>query len=101
MISFTSKADFYEKSSDLLKAIAHPIRLQIIHRLYKDESSNVTSLYKELEHPQSTVSQHLARLKSAGVISGVRNGNEVVYKLANDEMKNVFLLLIKSQNSNI
>jgi len=45
MISLTSKADFYEKSSDLLKAIAHPIRLQILHRLYKDESSNVTSLY--------------------------------------------------------
>jgi DNA-binding transcriptional ArsR family regulator len=95
MISLTSKADFYEKSS----AIAHPIRLQIIHRLYKDESSNVTSLYKELELPQSTVSQHLARLKNAGVIAGVRNGNEVVYKLANDEIESVFL--IKSQNSNI
>lgn len=101
MISLTSKMDFYEISSDLLKAIAHPIRLQIIHRLYNDKSSNVTSLYKELELPQSTVSQHLARLKNAGVIARVRNGNEVVYKFANDEIKHVFLLLIKSQNSNI
>lgn len=36
--------------------------------------------FKELELPQSTVSQHLARLKNADVIAGVRNGNEVVYK---------------------
>lgn len=71
MISLSCKADVYEKSSDLLKAIAHPNRLQIIDRL-KDGNSNVTSLYKELKLPQSTVSQHLARLKSAGVITGIR-----------------------------
>jgi DNA-binding transcriptional ArsR family regulator len=100
MISLSCNSDVYEKSSELLKAIAHPVRLQIIDRL-RDGNCNVTSLYKGLKLPQSTVSQHLARLKSAGVISGIRNGNEVTYKLANDEIKNVFLLLIKSQNSNI
>lgn len=101
MISLSCKPDVYDKSSALLKAIAHPNRLQIIDRLHKDGSSNVTSLYKELKLPQSTVSQHLARLKTAVVITGIRNGNEVTYKLANDEIKNVFLLLIKSQNLNI
>jgi DNA-binding transcriptional ArsR family regulator len=101
MISLSCTPDVYEKSSELLKAIDHPNRLQIIDRLHKDDSINVTSLYKQLKLPQSTVSQHLARLKSASVITGIRNGNEVTYKLANADIKNAFLLLIKSHNSNI
>jgi DNA-binding transcriptional ArsR family regulator len=47
MISLSCKADVYDKSSDLLKAIAHPNRLQIIDRL-KDGSCNVTSFIRVL-----------------------------------------------------
>ncbi|HAQ06924.1 MAG TPA: transcriptional regulator [Bacillus bacterium] len=101
MISLSGKTDVYEKASDLFKAIAHPIRLKIVHRLCMDDGSNVTSLYKELDLPQSTVSQHLGRLKHAGVISGVRSGNEVIYTMANEEVKNIFRILSISQNPNI
>jgi len=34
-----------------------------------------------LDIPQSTVSQHLQKLKSANIISGVRNGLEINYKI--------------------
>lgn len=101
MISLSSKEDIYEKSSELLRAIAHPVRLQIVHRLCKEDGSNVTSLYKELRLPQSTVSQHLARLKSAGVIAGKRSGNEVIYTMANEEVKQIFMILHISHNPNI
>lgn len=48
MISLSCKPDVYDKSSALLKAMAHPNRLQIIDRLHKDGSSNVTSYIRSL-----------------------------------------------------
>ena len=35
--------------------------------------------------PQSTISQHLAKLKSAGIVEGVRNGLEVNYYVINQD----------------
>ena len=34
-----------------------------------------------LEAPQSTISQHLAKMRAVGIIEGERNGLEVVYRL--------------------
>ena len=39
--------------------------------------------------PQSTVSQHLGKLKSAGIVEGRRNGTEVNYYVVNDDIKKI------------
>jgi DNA-binding transcriptional ArsR family regulator len=82
----------YIQKSDLLKAIAHPVRLCIIRGLI-NQQCNVTKMQECLNLPQSTVSQHLAKLKSAGIIEGERKGLEICYKVVNKQMKEIVELL--------
>lgn len=70
----------YEKISEILKALSHPVRLQIIEGLIKNEC-NVSEIQKILKLPQSTVSQHLRILKNAGIIKGRRDRTQVCYKV--------------------
>jgi len=65
----------YEKKADKIKAIAHPHRLCIIKGLIEG-GCNVTKIQECLSLPQSTVSQHLAKLKAAGIIDGERKGTQ-------------------------
>ena len=56
----------YKRGSELLKAIAHPARMEIIARL-KVDGCNVSEIQRNLGLPQSTVSQHLKELYNAGL----------------------------------
>lgn len=67
--------------SEILKALAHPVRLKIAYGLSKKENCNVNSIAEKLSVPQSTISQHLNILKNAGIITGYKKGVEVCYKV--------------------
>jgi len=74
----------YKDESELLKAFAHPMRLQIIELLLlglNAEGCSVNSLQKKLGIPQSTISQHLQILRNKGIIDGSKKGVEVCYKV--------------------
>lgn len=77
------------EKAELLKTIAHPVRLCILAMLIKEQESNVTDIQCCLDVPQPTVSQHLAKLKSAGILSSERNGTEIIYKIKNEEVKHI------------
>ncbi len=83
----------YEKKADKIKAIAHPHRLCIIKGLLEG-GCNVTKIQECLGLPQSTVSQHLAKLKSAGIIAGVRNGLEICYRVVDEDVINIAGILL-------
>jgi DNA-binding transcriptional ArsR family regulator len=70
--------DRFEEMGEILKAMAHPVRLQIVAGLKKD-GCNVSEIQRNLELPQSTISQHLKVLKQAGIIHGKRDGTKVCY----------------------
>ena len=72
----------YEKASEILKALAHPARLQIVIGLIKNEC-NVTEIQAKLGLPQSTISQHLRILKNSKIIIGRRESTKVCYKVIN------------------
>lgn len=74
-----------EAKADILKALAHPARLCITANLYFKGKCNVTNIQHCMEMPQSTISQHLAKLKSAGIIKGIRNGLEIEYEVVSEE----------------
>lgn len=80
--------DKIKNVAEILKALSHPTRLCIVCKLIIKEL-NVSEMQSCLVIPQSTVSQHLSILKSRGVIEGRREGSEVFYSLANDEVKDV------------
>jgi DNA-binding transcriptional ArsR family regulator len=76
----------YSNIAEILKALAHPIRLCIVKSLLDNGECNVSYMHTCLEVPQSTVSQHLQKLKAAGIIEGKRNRLEVNYKIKDQRM---------------
>lgn len=81
------------KKAELLKVIAHPMRLCILTCLMEKEC-NVTKLIEKMGLQQSTVSQHLSKLRLAGIIVGSRSGTEIQYKIVNKEIEEIILLLL-------
>jgi len=80
------------QKSELLKAVSHPIRLCIVKGLMEKES-NVTNIQECLDLPQSTVSQHLFKLKVAGIIKGKRKSLEISYRVINEDVRKIINML--------
>ena len=76
----------YTAQAALLKALSNPIRLQIVHTLLRDGCHNVTCMEQGTGMSQSCISQHLQKLRSAGVVTARRSGNEVYYSAASLEV---------------
>jgi len=79
----------------LLKALSNPIRLCIARELLYRGECNVSSMQRCLELSQTTVSQHLGRLRDLGIIKGERKGVEVFYRLVNREAAQIVKILFK------
>lgn len=79
--------------AEFLKVLAHPVRLCIVRGLLNKGECNVTFMQSCLNMPQSTISQHLQKLRSAKVIEGERNGLEINYKVIDDRVEKIIELL--------
>ncbi|MFD2673682.1 ArsR/SmtB family transcription factor [Marinicrinis sediminis] len=88
----------YEQTAEWLKLMAHPIRLCILHGLSEKTSCNVSYMQQCLQVPQPTISQHLQKLKSAGLIQAERNGLEMHYRLASEEVRGLLLQLFHTSS---
>lgn len=78
-----------EHVAEVLKAVAHPIRLQIVD-LLEDGEMCVGDIVKALGGKQAITSQQLNMMKDKGVLSSRRDGAKVYYCIEN---KNVIKLL--------
>ena len=87
----------FEKKAEKLKALAHPQRLCIVKGLIENKC-NVTKIQECMNLPQSTVSQHLAKLKAAGIIEGKREGLEVCYRVVDDEVISILNIILKNNS---
>jgi DNA-binding transcriptional ArsR family regulator len=79
----------FDEASEILKALAHPVRLCIVKGLLKKGHCNVGYMQECLELPQSTVSQHLQKLRNFGIVKTERNGLEVNYTIADERVKRI------------
>lgn len=84
----------YNGKSEILKALAHPVRLCIVKGLIENQC-NVTRMQECLNLPQSTISQHLGKLKAAGIIEGERSGLEICYKVINEDVEKIMKVLFQ------
>jgi len=75
------------------KALGHPARIAIVELLQAKDSCICDTIVNELPLSQSTVSQHLKELKSAGLIEGEVDGPRVCYCLKLKEWKKVKIFL--------
>jgi ArsR family transcriptional regulator len=65
----------------IAKALSHPARVQILAILAEEKTCICGDIVGKLPLSQSTVSQHLSELKSAGLIKGTIDGPKVCYCL--------------------
>jgi DNA-binding transcriptional ArsR family regulator len=78
----------YREGAELLKALAHPGRLQILHEL-ADGDRCVHELVELLGLPQPTISQHLKTLRGARLVNSTRVGRENRYTLADQHVTDI------------
>lgn len=76
----------FERQAVICKAFAHPTRLHLLDLLGHGERG-VGELQDSLGITKANISQHLAILKSAGVVVTRRNGKQVFASLAIPEVK--------------
>ena len=76
----------YTSTAELLKVLAHPVRLCILKGLIEKGECNVGHMQACLNVPQSTTSQHLQKLRAAGIVEAKRNGLEMNYKVCNAQV---------------
>jgi ArsR family transcriptional regulator len=83
---------FYCIHSDLCKTLANPKRQEILDCLRNGEMS-VTELISRTSIPQANLSQHLAVLRSQGVLNTRRSGPNIFYSISNTKIIKAFDLL--------
>ena len=71
--------------ADVLRTLASPRRLEILHVLARGPIE-VGHLAATIGATQPNVSQHLAVLRSAGIVEAERDGREVRYRLADPDV---------------
>lgn len=76
--------DGYEHTAAILKALAHPVRLQILDLLSAEGEACVCHLESSLDQRQAYISQQLAKLREAGLVRDRREGLNVFYALVAD-----------------
>ncbi|PEA88699.1 ArsR/SmtB family transcription factor [Bacillus thuringiensis] len=79
--NFETDAERYERIADILRALGHPVRLVIVRELIARGPLSVSELWRLLDLSQSTVSQHLLKLKINKIVSYERKGVAVYYKV--------------------
>lgn len=75
----------FQLHADLLKALAHPRRLEII-QLLRDQELPVSDIHQMLDLPQANISQHLMLLREAQIVKTRREGKQVFYQLADQRI---------------
>lgn len=70
-----------KQASDVLRALAHPIRLDIVQFIDTQKITNVNKIYSNLKLEQSITSQHLKILRQANLVKTQRDGKYIYYSL--------------------
>jgi ArsR family transcriptional regulator len=80
----------YELKADFFKTLGHPVRIRILEVLQQVGECGVTDISDAVGVGGSTLSQHLATLRRADVVSSRREGSQVLYQVVDTR---VFKLL--------
>ena len=72
--------ELYELKADILKALAHPLRLAVVDFLADGERC-VCDIADHVGSERSNVSRHLSVMLSAGVLECRKDGLKVLYRL--------------------
>ncbi len=73
--------EILERKAEILRAIAHPVRLSILRGLVKNGATPVKELETCIDVHTATISQHLTKIRYAGIITKKRKGTYIYYSI--------------------
>lgn len=92
--AYAMNQNIQQFKSDFFKALAHPMRIQILEVLSQGDK-NVNELQTILGSEGSAVSQQLAVLRNKNVVSGLKDGTSVIYSLRDPLIKELLVVAKK------
>ncbi|MCJ8164541.1 metalloregulator ArsR/SmtB family transcription factor [Pontibacter sp. E15-1] len=78
-----------ERTANVLKCMAHPMRLSIIDLLEQRDRLTVSQLQEVLQIEQSLLSHHLTNMRDKGILSTQRQGKNIFYFLADASISSI------------
>ncbi|HAE13707.1 MAG: helix-turn-helix transcriptional regulator [Chitinophagales bacterium] len=84
-----------EKSAEIMRALAHPLRMKIMGFIDKNKNVHVNKIYNTLGLEQSITSQHLRILRNADLVKTKREGKFIFYSLNYDKIAKVLSMMEK------
>lgn len=79
-------------AADFLKAMGHEGRLMMLYHLC-DRDCSVTELERLIQSRQAAVSQQLARLRHEKLVTTRREGNQIIYSLADERVREAVTMM--------
>lgn len=99
-----TKKKIYSLHANICKALAHPVRIEVIDILQNKEM-NFGELLEKIGGPKSNLSQHLSSMTTKGILIQRKKGLNVYYKLSSRKvsiacgiMKEVLIENLEKQN---
>ena len=80
----------YQAKAELFRTLGHPVRIRVLEML-QDGPRAVSELLADIEVESSSLSQQLAVLRRAGLVSSTREGSAVVYTLSTPDVAQLLL----------
>jgi DNA-binding transcriptional ArsR family regulator len=68
-------------AAEMLKALAHPMRIAIVDLLKNDNRLPVCDIFQKLDMEQAIASHHLRILKDRNIVESEREGKNIYYRL--------------------
>ena len=84
MSSGSPKQALFREFAEVAKALAHGVRLELLEHLAQ-KNQNVESLARLTGVSVASVSQHLQKLRHAGLVVASKHGKQVIYRLKNEQ----------------
>lgn len=81
--------DRLEHASEVMRALTHDLRLQILSFIDKNKNINVNKIYNTLGLEQSITSQHLRILRLANIVTHERKGKQIFYSVNYDYVNTI------------
>lgn len=75
----------HQAKAELFRTLGHPVRIRVLE-LLQDGPRPVHELLAELSIEASNMSQHLAILRRAGIVTSSRDGSSVFYTLSSPDI---------------
>ncbi len=92
-----AEAEKLERIAFILKTVAHPLRLAVIHQLEIYPRLSVGEICEKIGSEQSLTSHHLQNMKLKGLLSSKREGRNIFYSL---KERDVSLIIECLENCN-